>query len=269
MKRKTKIALLATGLLSISTSANAIPVLFDWGFNIDGIFADAFDPTLQPGVETSAGFFDGAYGTVTATVTGTGAHTVGAYFNYDLGPFEFGFQDPWDETGAVSGTAAAGPNLTQSWEIDDSGAGAFDAFGNPIYFGDIVPNFFDNQALDNEAFYDGFSNVNYGDLLGGDADGLGSDVAMAMMWDFVLAPDEIAVIDFILAPVAAGGGLALTQADLSSPDTIVLTSNLVVNRPDEPPVPVSAPTTLALMGIGLGVLGVGRRRRRDVTTIVA
>lgn len=231
----------AAALTFSSLSAQAIqspPELWDYGFNIDGAVSYPFfgDP-VPAGVDVS-GFDDLlGLGTITATITGAGAHSFDAYFNHDI-------SNTWDnETGSTSGAAAAG----QSWEIDMA----------PID-GDIDLNF-EASTLDN-------SN---GALLE-------VDVAMAMGWDFTLTNGqtaditlELVGVDLLLTQLpVVPAGFSLIQSNIVngvSNYDIYLTGTMGITGggpggPGNGEVP--EPSIMLLMGLGLAGMVVTRRKTR-------
>ena len=158
----------AAALLAMSSlSAQAVPTitpptaptsLFEFDVNIDGVSSYVW--LLGPGDPlplnmSDAGFdYNTGLGTLTATITGAGSHNFDAFFDHDIS------NDPFNETGATSGTPSAG----QSWEIDEPAGG------------DIFDNF-EFSTLDNS--------IGVPDM---------EDVSMAMGFDFDLAANEMAQI---------------------------------------------------------------------------
>jgi hypothetical protein len=105
------------------------------------------------------------------------------------------------------------------------------------------------SALDN-----GIGTSVYGDTIFPD------DVSMAMGWDFTLASDETATVDYLLSLIAPASGFYLTHTDPDSQASIYFSSSLSIRGGGDPP-PIPEPTTLLLVGIGLvGVAGFGRKK---------
>jgi hypothetical protein len=229
------------GIASLSTQA-AVISLFEYGFNIDGVVSDIFNGGAVPGEVNVGGFNVGTgLGTITATISGAGAHSFDAFFDHDIDQLlNFYF----NEIGATGGGAAA---TGQSWEIDEPG------FGSPMpgtagspYFGDIFNNFV-ASTLDNQIFFDAFDGQS---LLTPD------DVSMALGWDFALAGAETAIISMMLSEVAPAGGFFLEQHDPDSQASIFLSSTLTIRGGMDP---IPEPSMVFLLGIGLTGLVASRR----------
>jgi hypothetical protein len=233
----------AAALLTLSSmSAQAIsspPVLNDYGFNLDGdISYPLYGDPVPAGVNTS--LFDDllGLGTITATITGAGAHNFAAYFDHDISL-------TWDnEAGSTINSAASG----QSWEID-----------MPPLAGDIDINF-EANTLDNSI-----------------ANTLPDDVAMAMGWDFTLGLGQTAGITLLLSDVLpATSSLILAQDNIVSGVsnyTIYLTGDLSITGcgitttcdtgdNDNGNGTVPEPSIMLLMGLGLAGMVVSRRKNR-------
>lgn len=216
------------GLSSLSVQAVPVVGLFDYGFNIDGTVSMPSLGDPVPAQVNLSGFDDiEGLGSITATITGAGAHSFDAFFDHEIDEAINTFSN---ETGSATGTAAAG----QSWEIDEPG----------WVDGDIFLNF-EDSLLDNGIGTSIFGNTAFPD-----------DVSMAMGWDFTLAAGETALIDLVLTDVLPTGGFFLTHTDPDSQYSVYLSSSLTIRGG----VPTPEPSILLLMGIGLTGLLLGRRR---------
>lgn len=231
-----------TMFLALSMSVQAAPVLFDWGFDVDGTQVLAPDEYAAPeagdvaalsglGVDVSDYDFASGYGdesgtgTVTMSVTGAGAHYVSMYIDLEIDEFDNGL---FNESVTSTGTASAG----QSYEADEPG------FDFP--FGDIYDNFFD-QTLDNS-------------ILAGE-----NDHAMALAWDFSLAADETAIVSFLVSDLLQLDGIVLSHNDADSNENYLFSSSITISGP---PVDVPEPGTFVLLALGLAGVALSRYRTR-------
>lgn len=195
---------------------------------IDGAFFDSFYPPTQaigfPGLIDDGSFdYSTGLGVLTVSRLGVGAHRVSAYFDIDITDFLSG-NPPSNDRGSVLGVAAAG----QRWEIDSLS-------------GDILSHIYGGRPLDNSI--SSFTPM---------------DVTMALSWDFVLAPGEAAVIKFTTASLDSGVGLALVQRDdLIGFPTVYFNSDLEIRSAATS---VPEPSTLLLVGLGVGAAEFRRRR---------
>jgi hypothetical protein len=222
-------AVLCAGLTT-ATSQAAVG-LFEYGFNIDGVISPP--AALPPGVSLAA--FDTAtgLGSVSVSIASPGAHYFGAYFDHEIDEAVNTF---FNEFGWKSGDP-------DSWEIDEPG------FRDPNP-GDIYDNFVAG-ALDNS---------------NGVPQGSEDDVAMALAWDFALAPGEKAKISLTLG-TAQPPGFFLAQVDPESfipgtqiPYTLYYSGTLKIFRPDNG-IPDAGSTALSLLA-ALGSLAAFRGLRR-------
>lgn len=229
MKTKRLTIWAGAALLSVSSmTVQAVPALFDYGFNIDGtVSVPTLGDPVPAAVDISAFNDLTGLGTITATITGAGAHTFDAFFDHEI---DEAINTFFNEFGTVSGTAAVG----QSWEIDEPG---FD-----VPFGDIFDNFVDSTLDNTNAIPSGLDN----------------DVSMAMGWDFSLALGETATITLSLGNIA-GSGFFLAHTDFDTNESVILRSTLEISGD---PGQVPEPAVLYLLGIGLVGMVASRRRMK-------
>lgn len=216
-------AVLALTWGASTASADTIG-LTDFAFNANGTI---YHGSL-PGFANGAGF-DLATGLGTITMDyrpGAGTFDFLAFFDHDI----TGLTNPFDdESAAVSGSPAAG----QTWEMDEPGYTA----------GDLIPNLIagtlDNMILDGT--YNG-----------------PQDIAMAMGWQFVLGPDQRALITLNATTTAPTSGFYLHQYD--SAGDIYLSGSLTTADIPSQTVP-DASSTLWLLTSGLLGCWLSRLRR--------
>jgi hypothetical protein len=224
-------ALMAFGMCA--TVASATPALYDWSFNIDGTLSEiGWGDPIPTGVDVSSFNDSTGLGTITYTSSLLGSNSFLAFFDHEI---DEASNTWWNETGAVTGAAAA----DQSWEIDEPG----------YYDGDIYENFL-ADTLDN-----GIGTSIYGDTSFPD------DVSMAMGWDFTLAAGEAAVITLTLSETLPGSGFYLTHWDPDSDSGFYFSSSLDISDNGGGD-PVPEPATMLLFGTGLaGLFGYSRKKR--------
>ena len=71
---------------------------------------------------------------------------------------------------------------------------------------------------------------------------------MALGWNFLLDPGQVATVEFLIAQIPPISGFYLIQTDPNSQESIYFSSILTITGGINP---VSVPGTLALIGIGL------------------
>ncbi len=201
--------------------------LFEWAINDDGVICDSLaDPPDCNSMPSNWGFsgFDFAtgLGTLTATITGAGSHSVLLFLDIEIDEVANTFSN---EVGGPGGTLATG----QSWEVDEPG----------FTFGDIYDNLL-NGTLDNA--------VGTNDP---------EDVSVALGWAFTLGADEVATLTFEVGLAKPTDRFYLVQYDPDSDVSIYFSSTEVIR-----PIGVPEPATLMLLGTGLLLLGARVRSRR-------
>lgn len=210
----------------LAPGAFADVALFEYLINRDGALG-----TTLPGGST----FDTAtgLGALTLTYNTAGPHYGGLFVDHELSEALNTF---FNETGA---TGVGAPPAGLSYEIDEP----------DFVSGNIYANFAAN-TLDNGV---GTPNTVFPD-----------DVAMALMWNFVLAAGETASIEFILSenPLA---GFYLVHTDPDSDEAVYFGSSLTIRgTPNPTGGEVPEPGSVAV-GVALAALAgrfLARRLRR-------
>lgn len=255
MKRIVVILFITLIVIGSVVSRSGASTLFDWSFKFNETTYESLFGTNPPSILPSnfdySGFdWDSGLGTITVDgfVAG-GSNTFHAFFDHEIDePLNTFF----NEYGSVSGTPAPG----QTWEIDEPGFGTphpNDPMTNPaIYIGDIYNNF-SAGSLDNQLYFDGFTN----DFLSDFQNPVRDDVSMAMGWGFTLNPDETAMITLVLGMTQPTSGFYLLHTDPDSSETIYFSGNLGVRSAAVP-----EPGTLLLVGTGIMSLAALRCRFR-------
>lgn len=224
-------ALLGAAALALSTSPStsaATIELYEYAFNLDGVITNSAVPSPLPSGVNIAGFdTTTGLGQITITFSGVGNHYVGLFVDHEI---DEGTNTFFNETGSATGAAVAG----LSWEVDEPG----------YVLGDIYDNFIAG-TLGNDI---GFAQFD--------------DVSMALGWNFTLASDETASIDFSIALAAPGGGFYLTQFDPDSQASLYFSSALTIRGGGTP---IPEPGSLALVALGLAGAWQTRRRQGAAT----
>jgi len=226
--------LLALSWLVCSAPVRAAPMLDFWAFNIDGSVSNGL---LGDSMSPVTGSLDASgLGSLSLNVSGAGSHSVLAYFDFEFSETGNSF---FNEYADIVGVLAAG----QSWEIDDPSNGDIEA--------NVIAGALDNLFLGNSGVFP--IDVTGAPILG--------DPAFAIGWDFNLAINEVATIDWFLSSQDGAPGFFITQSDPASDETMYFWSTLSIRN--VPPVPtIPEPGVLLLLGTGL--LGLMAARRRTV-----
>lgn len=228
---------------SVSQQAQGAWSLAEMYCNVNGSVETKVELGPTPGAGCVSGWNFGGYntntglGTITYTTTNVGNNNALLFFNLDYLDDVLG-SNAYDETGGITGTAAAG----QLFEIDDSEV-------PPLHVGsgDIYTNFI-NGTPDGLAFKNG--------LLDSDNP---TDVAALMGWNFNLAAGDTATITWTVATTNPGG-FYLSQFDSDDDQTVFYNSSLSIQNGGQVPEPYQiVPLTLLSAWLGIKVW----KRRRE------
>jgi hypothetical protein len=211
-----------------TSSALALPTIYDWAFNVDGVIYQNSSGDTMP-ISSGQLYGDTGLGTITWNVDTPGDHSFIAFFDFEfsdvLNPY-------FNEYGEAVGTQSSG----QSWEIDE-----------PSYvFGDIYYNLLDG-TLDN-------SNAV--------PNGMADDVSFAIGWDFVLYDGEEAIVTLVLAQMLPDNSFYLAHHDSQREESLYFSSTLELSlNGGTSPVPVPEPATIVLFSTSLAVLSGVKRKK--------
>ncbi len=175
--------ILLLGLATPAASAANIS-LAEFAFNVDGTMNDFLPPssfTSLSGFDLSGFDLTTGLGTIQASISGAGAHSLFSFFDPDI---DVALNSFFNELGSATGILAGG----QSWEIGDP-------WGSTIYT-DVSGGLLTNSNLNGAT---------------------PNDVAMAIGWNFTLTGSDVAKITFKLSQTQPSSGFYLTQWD---PDSI-------------------------------------------------
>lgn len=188
-------------------------------------FASQVDGAVSSSIPSGSSFNPSTgLGSLLLTFSGPGTHSGLLYVDHELSEADNGFEN---ELGSTSGSPASG----QSWETDEPGFSS-----QP---GDIFDNFL------------------AGTLDGAVGKSSPDDVAMALGWEFILQPGELARLTFLLSTDRPSGGFYLRQHDPDSGDDVYFTSSLSIRPTGVPDSDAGVP----LMALGAIVLSALVRRR--------
>jgi hypothetical protein len=224
MKRLFIVAVAVWAIGVGAPSASGGPILFEWAVNQDGTVSDSLAGGSLPGNWNDAGFdVTTGLGTLSATISGAGLHSVRLFLDIEIDEVDNGFSN---EFGDAMGVLATG----QSWEIDEPG---YD-------FGNIFNNF-TAGTLDNTNAVPASAP---------------DDVSFALGWALTLDAGTIGIVTFTVSATAPTSGFYLVHTDPDSDTSIYFASNLAIRDEQIP-----EPATLLLLGTGLLMLGARARRR--------
>lgn len=231
-----RIFLVLSLIFTVNVYADAIS-LASWGLNVNGDTVSTIKD-LPENVIFSDGFFVTGTGTISISFESSVPtdYSVAMFFDHEIIQKDNTF---YNEYGVIEGTPV---DSRLQYEIDEPG------FGNSVYTGDIFDNFsnFSAYGLDNQLFYDWYSDTNLSDF----EDPISDDVSLALGWHFSLNSNETAVLTYTITSIAPTAGFYLAQFDHDSPETgIYLQSQLSIIHAGVP-----EPNILNLFAIGMVTL---------------
>jgi hypothetical protein len=256
---KCRWILLAVLLLLGANGAwcDPLPTFFEGIFNEDGTLHDSLFSTwpgdLPANYDLSGYDLTTGLGEIAVVVRGTGSHSLLAFIDLELGvtgdPAN-PFSPLNDELGYAVNTGLLPAGL--SWQIGDPLDPDLSAEPPAVVptSGYLYENFAWN-ALSNE--------VQSGDIP--------DDIAIALGWNFILAPGEKATILFRVAMTAPTSGFYLQQTqpagsigELNWPEhSAYFSTSVAIERED---IVIPEPGTGLLLLAGLGLLAASRARQR-------
>lgn len=216
-------------LILSCSPAYAVPILYDWVFNINGDIYDPLSSDPLPASLDDSGFdWETGLGSITLNhiPAEPGECFLGFFFDHEIDETGDLY---WNEYGSISGDM---PGYC-TWEIDEPG----------YAYGDIYDHVISGE-LDNSC---------------GVVPGEEDDVSLAVGWRPTLLAGQSAFITLALSEYIPEAGWYLTQTDIDTGSSIYLTSWLEIHDPGQP-APVAEPASLLLVGTGILFAGAFSRR---------
>lgn len=226
MKSKNIVFCALAASLFVSGNSSAVPIVADYGININGdnvLLSDGI--AFQSGVDVSGIDGDGL-GLISIAINTAGTYAIDAFFDYEFDDFSNSF---FNESGSANGAAGVG----QSWEIDEPG----------FVSGDIFDNWLNNDLDDMNAV----------------PVGLEDDVSVALGWDFMLGANEVAELVFSVSSIAPMSGFYLAHIDEDADDAVFFSSTLNIRQLPPNPNTIPEPTTMGMLLLGLSGLFAKRK----------
>jgi hypothetical protein len=235
MKKLTVFAFALFIMVAAGSTAMAENIyLNDWFFNINDVIYSPIDTPLDASFNTGGFDFsqpDSNLGSITITFTAAGSYKVIGFFDLDIEGTDPA--NPLDnELGIVNDLGSLEPG--QHYEIGPGES--------------VVPGVFDDAYTT-------------GVLTDTNSATTPMDVAMALGWNFDIVADHPMALTFTLG-FQNPGGFSLQQKDgiaATAPGTSIYYSSSLTEK-GEPVIP--EPSTLLLLGTGLGLTIAAFRKRR-------